>query len=659
MNCTKRYEFILDKPEISEFCRVAMIEQLKCKKKMWLRLAVILILELVIMPEAAALIVFVMALLILAVAVFISANIKKSITGQKWMICIEDGIVKANRGVGGEIPCSRITLIRTTPHLLLFGYMQTAEQPAWYIIPLRSFADKQEQELFIDRLRNPWQGENTYLINDNTDRKTDDSTTQAYLRFAYELNEEKWVHFQKEASGIIFSNTIGKTGRIRKIVLFTFFMMTVLMLVVYFAAGRFNWQLAVYSVLIAVFLTMRLFFRDPERGLRKQVKSPAVRDRVCGKWQIALKDEGVEMDMPMGMKNFYPWESLEWLVETGDAFYFFHKDKKHYSMIQKECFQDTNQVSVLHQLCAQKGIKAVQGKKMRYVPDWLFYVLLAAVIVVYTGTLILSIYIKQPAYNSDYMEHKNILTQESSMQESSMQESLMQESLMQESSIQDVLIQETGQAWDGAEDYPNYTPLDRQVEVLSSLGYDVPVENVEQLRRYMTEYGHPEQVEGYPYAWILMQLGAPEYDDNFEVSKYSDDVYWFDFEGLDISTDYVTVLNGMRALAGGSTIDNISEIKEDTSKVSWEEGSGIITVSLTLNGAEYAWDMQMHYDWIDTKVLGIFNELLEQENSEKRFYDMGDNGQGAIVFFCTKEWAEEFMDATGLELESYNTPFNK
>ena len=31
----------------------------------------------------------------------------------------------------------------------------------------------------------------------------------------------------------------------------------------------------------------------------------------------------------------------------------------------------------------------------------------------------------------------------------------------------------------------------------------------------------------------------------------------------------------------------------------------------------------------------------------------GDNGQGAIVFFCTEEWAENFREATGLELVKY------
>ena len=62
--------------------------------------------------------------------------------------------------------------------------------------------------------------------------------------------------------------------------------------------------------------------------------------------------------------------------------------------------------------------------------------------------------------------------------------------------------------------------------------------------------------------------------------------------------------------------------------------------------------MNVHYDWIDSDVLGILNALLIEGKSQKYFYVTGDNGQGAIVFFCTAEWAENFSEATGLELES-------
>lgn len=58
------------------------------------------------------------------------------------------------------------------------------------------------------------------------------------------------------------------------------------------------------------------------------------------------------------------------------------------------------------------------------------------------------------------------------------------------------------------------------------------------------------------------------------------------------------------------------------------------------------------YDWIDSEVLGILNSLLESEGSEKMFYITWDGGQGVIVFFCNREWKEQFEKKTGLKLES-------
>lgn len=148
-------------------------------------------------------------------------------------------------------------------------------------------------------------------------------------------------------------------------------------------------------------------------------------------------------------------------------------------------------------------------------------------------------------------------------------------------------------------------------------------------------------------------MGTPLYDENWEIAGYSEEVFWFDFEGWDISTDYIEVLEGMKALAQGSSIDSVKNIREDTDSVNWEEGSGEITVRLEWRGQEYFWQMDVEYDWIDGEVLGIFNSLLEQDGTAERFYATGDGGQGALVFYCAQDWAEKFENATGLELNCY------
>ena len=151
----------------------------------------------------------------------------------------------------------------------------------------------------------------------------------------------------------------------------------------------------------------------------------------------------------------------------------------------------------------------------------------------------------------------------------------------------------------------------------------------------------------------------PTYNDDYEVVGYSDEVLWFDFEGMDTRMDYIGILEGMKALAAGSCIDNVGNIQEDMSRVDWESGTGEITVSFEWQGCEYFCQMDMENDWIDEKVLGVFNSLLEQDNAEERFYITGDNGQGALVFFGTADWAVEFEKATGLDLDFYTSSLFK
>ena len=62
--------------------------------------------------------------------------------------------------------------------------------------------------------------------------------------------------------------------------------------------------------------------------------------------------------------------------------------------------------------------------------------------------------------------------------------------------------------------------------------------------------------------------------------------------------------------------------------------------------------MDVEYDWIDPDILGVFNGLLEQTDAAERFYVIGDNGQGALVFYRTAEWAQAFEKATGLVPEA-------
>lgn len=143
-----------------------------------------------------------------------------------------------------------------------------------------------------------------------------------------------------------------------------------------------------FGLSITAIMILRIWTHDPEKSLRKQMKSPVMRDKINGPWQILLSKEGISVCMPMGLKDFYSWESLEWLVETEEVFYIFHRDKRHYIMIAKESFQSGDQVSAFYQLCAEKGTKRIPAKKARYIPDWVWVSLALLLMFACVGTFV-------------------------------------------------------------------------------------------------------------------------------------------------------------------------------------------------------------------------------------------------------------------------------
>lgn len=631
MNGSRIYEYVMDEAEIREFCLHAFLEQLKYSKKTGIRLLVILAAELLLIPETAALTLLLVIVMVAAVGIYNYTATSRLLRGQPGSVWIEGDKLKAQRRDYGEIPCRDIKLVLRTKRLLMMGYMQRAGRPAWFMIPLRSFRDGHEVDMFLAMMRNPAAQENCYdqtsqcsaemrasipAVQKNTGADYSDQISQniktgsprEYLRFQYQLDLERWVRLQKGAADLVNGGSLGSTARLYGMLALGCVMLAALLGVSCLVAKKFDWLIVGYSFALTILLILKLYYTDPEKLIRKQLLSPETAVRACGLWQVSLTEEGVSLTMPADIKNVYLWTSLAWMVETEEAFYLFHKDKKHFVMIAKESFQSWDQVRFFHQVCADHGIQKAAPKKAHYMPLWLLVALFVVCLLALFGIAIV----------------RAALTKKD----------------------------EPGVA---SGDVYERISLEEQVEVLKSLGLHVPEETAASVRNSMEEYGLYDLVEESPYTWLLTDMGAPTYDEEWNVTGYDDEVFWFDFEGFDISADYIDVLNGMLALAKESCLDGVTDIQEDMSDADWEKGRGTVTVSLCWKEQIYLYDMEMYNDWIDSEVLGIFNPLLEQEGSQRYFYATGDNGQGAIVFFCTSEWAEQFTQKTGLVLEKETT----
>lgn len=403
MNGTKKYEFTLDKSEMMEFCRVALWEELKQGKKRWITWAVICVLWLFIEPWIAVLIAAILALDLLVSAALTYKNVRKTTFNRQWTVWAERGILKVERGECSEMSGRNIKLIRTTPRLLMLGYMQTQRHPAWFLVPLRVFSDVQERQDFLDKLKEfpetdvmkgAAAAEGKEIAKDAADMEgaavAENLATAAKSKeifcFTDMMSPEKWVHMQMGAYGILNSGTLGKTGRLGKAVCYVCFLAASFMLVVCLI-GTFHWIWLIYCILLALLMMGRVFFRNPEKYFNKEAKSPVTKDRVCGIWKTLLKEDGAYIEQPENVREFYPWESMGWLVETEDAFYLFHKNRKNYGIFFKTVFSDNSQKDAFCRFCTQKGLEMTPGKTMHYMPDWLF-ILLAALLVLSYAALV-------------------------------------------------------------------------------------------------------------------------------------------------------------------------------------------------------------------------------------------------------------------------------
>lgn len=155
-----------------------------------------------------------------------------------------------------------------------------------------------------------------------------------------------------------------------------------------------------------------------------------------------------------------------------------------------------------------------------------------------------------------------------------------------------------------------------------------------------------EQING----MILTQIAWLLYgDDVAESATEPRQFFTFDVECMDPGCMYTIFLNSLSEIAGEDLV--ITDIEEDTSKVDYESGSGIQTVSFNCNGKPYQYDATSYYDWFDVGMLTFMNDVISEQNNGKHLYVTSDGYQECIVFYQTKDWAARFKKTMGIALD--------
>ena len=611
----KKYSFQMTKEEVREFCIRAIWEQMLIRRFMWLLALASLALTYVLEAWIEMLgIVIVAPLAFAAFIVWNNSVMKERLCGKTRTMEVEEGMLKlvTEGELYSEIPCSSFTEVRMTRHLLMLGLRQGPKLIAWYPIPLRVFVDERERDSFVESVRNPQvrAGERAVVSDMGEHEETSvtgfgaqaaERSEQEYFRLSFQIGEEEWVRMMTAATENLPARILEEQkGRCVWIALAAVCSVLLCGAVwVFPSAARIIYIMSYTGTIICLVLLWNLT-RNTEKKTRAQIRRGIAQSNTWGVWNASVTEMGISQSVSGKNSVIMPWESLLCVVETDAELLFYQKDKKHFGVLPKAGMESREQIECLKGLCREKHVEVLVGKRKKYVPGWLFPLLIAIVMVGYVAAYVVLI-------------HRD----------------------------------------SGKDTAPGYVPLDRQISVLRSFGFTIPEEMEETLDAYVEKYELDSFVESYPYTWLLSNLAWVDDEDRADRGQDSAEVFWFDFEGWDIYTDYIRVLEGMQKLSTGSILDDVGNIREDTGNMNWERGTGTITVSLEWNGQEHSWKMDVENDWIDAEVLGIYNGLLEKEGISERFYMTGDDGQGVFVFYCTGEWASEFEDATGLDMETY------
>ncbi len=578
-----KYTFTYTKKELLEFCIRAWWD-MRRSRPVALLAFLFLFLGYALIPKRVPyeLLLLMVVLITLEIGIFYAKYAKKQLL-QECSIWIEDGILKCHTASSyHEAPCCQISRIIESKRLLMLGIPQTKIQTSWFIIPMRVFSCAKEQYDFLQALKSP------VSAPVNNAHETED------FHFSFFMDMNKWIQLETEARFVFRERDSHNSKTVLLHLLYYIFM--------YFLCIYFLYLLNlenIFSAVATIFFISLLPLRrmiSPEKSIRKYMQNSAAQNNLLGNWDICFTASGISYSLSQKNKVFMPWTEFSHIAEAEHAFYLLRKDNRQFIPLPKECLSNYEQALACIQYCRIKGLLPVQIKKAKYVPHWLFRIMIAFAFCVFFAAGMLH----------EYQKPKPVF-------------------------------------------YDSPT-LEMQVSILRSLGLTISDEQIEEILPE-DETIREMMIKDYPYTWLLTSLGMPEYNENFEITGYSEEVFWFDFEGWDLETDYIHILEGMAALAEGSALEQVENISVDTTNVDWEKGRGTLTVTLDYNGETLGYPMKVRYDWIDSNVLNIYNTLLKDTDSAERFYAMGDDGQGVIIFFCSKEWAEHFEKMTNIKLE--------
>jgi hypothetical protein len=180
--------------------------------------------------------------------------------------------------------------------------------------------------------------------------------------------------------------------------------------------------------------------------------------------------------------------------------------------------------------------------------------------------------------------------------------------------------------------------FDSQLKTFQELGFTLH-DGVE--LSDLDRWGGREAFEQEPFKLMYITLGGTLEREPF--SPLCDRCWHFDTEAIEDHGSYVEIMRNLaRVSRGAISFDEL----EDFVDIEEEKAS----VSFTLGGKRYDWDLAVDDDWVDPSLFSRVVELTEQLGLAGRFTYFDTGGQDLVIGFETAEDLDRLIARTGLTI---------
>lgn len=367
-----KYTFTLTGRELLECSLCTVMERYRRQPGRWLIRLLACGLFYEIAGPLAGVFFLVVAAAILTDICRVYSGLKKAGFLEELTLETEGRYLRESGKICREASLGSLNVIRQGRHILMLGHTVSKRQVAWFFLPQRAFASKQEMTAFLNLIK-------------QARTKTDDGTTdgeslpleEAVFRFGIEMGENRWLQIYTGALRAVRSGAMGMMpGRKNALMIDLIFLGLAAVFQVLFPYGQIlRYAAPAFGLLLVQFLLSGR--TDPEKAVKKQLKAGNAQKNVGGRLELVLTSKGVYTQLTGEGKSFLPWDRYGWLVEEEGVLYLFQKNKNQFQPIPGDVTESREQWEALKTFCVQKGLAYRQAKSKKPLPAPVYWLIMA------------------------------------------------------------------------------------------------------------------------------------------------------------------------------------------------------------------------------------------------------------------------------------------